>query len=78
MAAIKYFKDTNDDTIKKIAEDISKSFINKGINDGTITDINTATACYVEFYNQATQSLLMQRENEKQKEFDTTRNLTFR
>lgn len=73
-----YFKDTNDDTMKKVAEDIAKSFITKGINDGTITDINAATACYVEFYNQAMQSLVVQRERDKQKEFETSKNLNFR
>ena len=72
-----FFKDTNDDTIKRVAEDIAKAFITKGINEGTITDVNAATACYVEFYNQATQSLIMQREVEKQKEFETNQNLNF-
>ena len=73
-----YFKDVNDEELKKVAGDIAKTFITKGINEGTITDVNAATACYVEFYNQATQSLIMQREAEKQKEFETNSNLNFR
>lgn len=72
------FKNTNDETIMDVAKDIAKIFITKGVNEGTITDVNAATACYVEFYNQATQSLIMQREREKQKELDTNRNLNFR
>lgn len=73
-----YFKDTSDDTMKKVAEDIAKSFITKGINDGTITDVNAATACYVEFYNHSVEALLMQRENEQKKEFERSQNLNFR
>ena len=46
-----FFKDTNDDTIKRVAEDIAKAFITKGINDNQLTDINAAAACYVDFYN---------------------------
>lgn len=60
-----FFKDTNDDTIKRVAEDIAKAFITKGINDNQLTDINAAAACYVEFYNHSVEALLMQRENEQ-------------
>ena len=62
-----FFKDTNDDTIKRVAEDIAKAFITKGINDNQLTDINAAAACYVEFYNHSVEALLMQRENEQKK-----------
>ena len=62
-----FFKDTNDDTIKRVAEDIAKAFITKGINDNQLTDINAAAACYVEFYNHSVEALLMQRENNKKK-----------
>lgn len=72
------FKNTNDEAIIDVAKDIAKIFITKGINEGTITDVNAATACYVEFYNQATQSLIMRREVEKKKEFETNQNLNFR
>ena len=60
-----FFKDTNDDTIKRVAEDIAKAFITKGINDNQLTDINAAAACYVDFYNHSVEALLMQRENEQ-------------
>lgn len=73
-----FFKDTNDDTIKRVAEDIAKAFITKGINDNQLTDINAATACYVEFYNHSVEALLMQRENEQKKEFERSQNLSFR
>lgn len=62
-----FFKDTNDDTIKRVAEDIAKAFITKGINDNQLTDINAAAACYVDFYNHSVEALLMQRENEQKK-----------
>ena len=72
------FKNTNDESIMDVAKDIAKIFITKGVNEGTITDVNAATACYVEFYNQAMQSLVVQREKEKQKELETSQNLNFR
>ena len=73
-----FFKDTNDDTIKSVAEDIAKAFITKGINDNQLTDINAAAACYVDFYNHSVEALLMQRENEQKKEFERSQNLSFR
>lgn len=73
-----FFKYTNDDTIKRVAEDIAKAFITKGINDNQLTDINAAAACYVEFYNHSVEALLMQRENEQKKEFERSQNLSFR
>ena len=73
-----FFKDTNDDTIKRVAEDIAQAFITKGINDNQLTDINAAAACYVEFYNHSVEALLMQRENEQKKEFERSQNLSFR
>ena len=73
-----FFKDTNDDTIKRVTEDIAKAFITKGINDNQLTDINAAAACYVDFYNHSVEALLMQRENEQKKEFERSQNLSFR
>ncbi len=73
-----YFKDTSDDTMKKVAEDIAKSFITKGINDGTITDVNAATACYVQFYNQAMSSLIEQKKSEQNSIYSAMEHLNFR